>query len=59
MEPAITESKELNQILTRPLAIVVFDNDDVVATNAGNDKTSLLIKVGETFNLTKTVRHAY
>ena len=59
MEPDITESKELNQIPTRPLSIVVSDNDDVVATNADNDKTLLLIKVGETFNLTKTVRHAY
>ena len=47
MEPAITESKELNQIPTRPLSVVVSDNDDVVATNAGNDKTSLLVKVGD------------
>ena len=59
MEPAITESKELNQMPMRPLSIVVSDNNDVIATNAGNDKTLLLVKVGETFNLTKAVRHAY
>ena len=58
-EPAVTESKELNQIPTRPLSVVVSDNDNVVATNTGNDKTLLLVKVGETFNLAKAVRHAY
>ena len=59
MEPAITESKELNQIPMRPLSVVVSDNNDVVTTNAGNNKTLLLVKVRETFNLIKAVRHAY
>ena len=59
MEPAIAESKELNQTPSKPLSMLVSDNDIVIATNSGNDKTSLLVQVGQTFNLTKAVKYAY
>ena len=59
MEPAIAESKELNQTPLKPLSLWVSDDDGVVTTNSGNDKTLLLVQVGQTFNLTKAVKHAY
>ena len=39
--------------------MLVSDNNDVIATTSENNKTSLLIKVEQTFNLTKAVKHIY
>ena len=59
MEPMIAESKELNQTPAKPFSMLVSDDNNNVATNSGNDKTSLLVQVRQTFNLTKAVKHAY
>ena len=59
MEPAIAESKQLNQTPVRPLSVLVSDDEVVIVTNAGNNHKSLLVQVGQTFNLTKAVKHAY
>ena len=59
LEPAITESKELNQAPKNPTSVLVSGNNDVIATSSGNDKTSLIVKVEQTFNLTKMVKVAY
>ena len=58
-EPAISSSKELNQAPKKPTSMLVSGNDDVIATSSRNDKTLLLVKVEQTFNLTKTVKLAY
>ena len=39
--------------------MLVSGNNNVIATSSGNDKALLLVKVEQTFNLTKTVKHAY
>ena len=57
MEPAIAESKELNQALKNPTTMLVSD-DNSIAITAGNDRSSLFFKVKQTFNLTNTVKHA-
>ena len=59
LEPAIAESKVLNQVLKNPMSMLVSDNNDVVATSSGNNKTSLLVKAEQTFNLTKMVKLDY
>ena len=59
MEPAIAESKQLNQTPIRPLSMLVSDNNNVAITNAGNDNKLLLVQVEQTFNLTKAVKRAY
>ena len=59
MEPAIVESKELNQTPNNPMFMLGSDDDDVVTTTSGNDKTLLIVKVEQTFNLTKAVKLAY
>ena len=59
MEPAIVESKELNQTPRNPISMLVSDNNNVITTTSGNDKTLLLVKVEQTFNLTKVVKLAY
>ena len=59
MEPARAESKQLNQTPMRPLSMLVSDDNDVAVTSAGNDNKSLLVQVGQTFNLTTAVKHAY
>ena len=53
MEPVIAESKELNQTPVKLLPVLVSDHDDVVTIYSGNDKMSLIVQVGQTFNLTK------
>ena len=59
MEPVIVESKELNQTPKNPTFTLVSDDDDTRATTSGNYKTSLIVKVKQTFNLTKVVKLAY
>ena len=59
MEPAIAKSKELNQVPKIPTSVLVSNNDDVATTTSGNDKILLLVKVKQTFNLTKAVKHTY
>ena len=59
MEPAIAESKELNQTPVNQSSILVSGNNNIIATNSGSNKTSLLVQVEKTFNLTKAVKHAY
>ena len=39
--------------------MLVSDDDDIIAATAGNDRMLLLVKVRQTFNLTKVVKHAY
>ena len=39
--------------------MLVFTNDDVIAATSGNNKILLLVKVKQTFNLTKAVKLAY
>ena len=56
MEPTITESKELNQAPKHPTMLVSDDSDIVTA---GNNKLLLLVKVKQTSNLTKAVKHTY
>ena len=59
MELVIAESKELNQTPAKPLSMLVSDDNVIVTTNTGNDRKSLLVQVRQTFNLSKTVKHAY
>ena len=59
MEPAIVESKELNQAPKNPTPMLVSDNSDSITFTTGNDRVLLFIKVKQTFNLTNTVKHAY
>ena len=59
MEPAIVESKELNQAPKNPITMLVSDNDNIITTTTGNDKASLLAKVKQMFKWTKTVKHTY
>ena len=42
MEPAIANSKELNQAPKNPAAMLVSDNNDIITATAGNDRLSLL-----------------
>ena len=37
MEPAIVESKELNQAPKNPTPMLVSDDDDSISLTAGND----------------------
>ena len=48
MEPAITESKELNQAHKNTTTMLVSENDDTVTVTAGNDRSSLIVKVKQT-----------
>ena len=59
MEHAIAKSKELNHAPKNPTSMLVSDDNNIVTTTSGNNKTLLLIKVKQTFNLTKAVKHAY
>ena len=59
MEPAIAESKQLNQTPAKLLSTLVSDDNNIVITNSGNNYKSLLVQVGQTFNLTKAVKCAY
>ena len=59
IEPAIHESRELNRAPINPAYTQGSDDDVDVTTYSSNDKSSLLVKVQQTFNLTKSVKHAY
>ena len=45
MEPAIAESKELNQTPAKPLSVLVSDNDNDNITNAGTTTNRYLYKL--------------
>ena len=59
MEPAMAESKELNQAPKKPTTMLVSDDNDSIDMTSGNYRTLLFIKVDQTFSLTNTVKHAY
>ena len=58
-ELAVVESKELNQTPKNPMFMLVSDDNIIIATTSGNNKTLLIVKVKQTFNLTKAVKLAY
>ena len=59
MEPAVVESKELNQTPKNPMFMLVSYENDNITTTSGNNKKLLIVKVKQTFTLMKAVKFAY